>query len=206
MILIEKQRQPRALITDFGFSNATRRANVAYSKSYGNTDGYVSSNNTTPWDPSNDVYAFGVTFCQVCSDSAAEECFSECGTLFRLSWWASGRISALSPTISTLVYLNYQCNRLFLKVPTEVLARTHAVNDSSKSYKGSSFQRSRHLPSFKRFLTLLRTLVTFGHARLTMLLTYSRGQLRQNSCILLLSPLVMTPLPRNELPFPVITD
>ena len=133
MILIEKQKPPRALITDFGFSNATRRAQVAYSKTCGFTPGYVSSNNITPWDPGNDVYAFGVTFCQVCSDSAAVECFSEYGTLFRLSWWASG-ISALSPTISTLVYLNCQCKRrLFLKVPTEVLARTHAFNDSSKS-------------------------------------------------------------------------
>jgi len=59
-----------ALITDFGFSNAARRTNVAYSRPYGHTDGYVRSN-TTPWDPSNDVYAFGVTCCQVCSDSVA---------------------------------------------------------------------------------------------------------------------------------------
>ena len=60
--MVDTQKPPKALITDFGFSS------VAYSKSYA---GYVGSNNVTPWDFSNDVYAFGVTCCQVCSDSAA---------------------------------------------------------------------------------------------------------------------------------------
>jgi len=72
--LIKEQNPPRALITDFGFSNAARRTDVAYSRPYGHTDGYVSNTNTKPWDPSNDVYAFGVTCCQVCSGSAAVEC------------------------------------------------------------------------------------------------------------------------------------
>ena len=84
--MVKEQNPPKALITDFGFSSAARRTDVAYSRPYGNTPGYVNSNNATPWDPSNDVYAFGVTCCQVCSDSVALECFSDYGTLFRLSW------------------------------------------------------------------------------------------------------------------------
>ena len=60
--MVDTQSPPRALITDFGFPT------VAYSKPYA---GYVGSNNVTPWDFINDVYAFGVTCCQVCSHSAA---------------------------------------------------------------------------------------------------------------------------------------
>ena len=80
---------PRALITDFGFSNAARRTNVSYSKSCGFTPGYNMRSDGiaefTPWDPRNDVYALGVTCCQVCSVSVAVERFSEYGTLFRFS-------------------------------------------------------------------------------------------------------------------------
>jgi len=65
-ILIDTRGPPKALITDFGCSNAARRAHVDYSRSCGYTPGYISeSNEMTPWDPSNDVYAFGVTCCQV---------------------------------------------------------------------------------------------------------------------------------------------
>ena len=78
--------RPKALITGFEFSNAARRANQPYSQTYSYTDGYVRADNITRWDPSNDVYAFGVTCCQVCSYSAAVERFSEYGTLFRLPW------------------------------------------------------------------------------------------------------------------------
>ena len=86
--MIDTRQLPKALITDFGFSNAARRMNVEYSRSWGFTPGYVrDSSDITPWDPSSDVYAFGVTCCQVCSDSAtAIEYFSEYGTMFRLPW------------------------------------------------------------------------------------------------------------------------
>ena len=85
--MIDPKYPPKALITGFGFSNAAaRHANVSFSRSYGNTSGYVNGDNVKPWDLSNDVYAFGVTCCQVCSYSAAVECFSEYGTLFRLPW------------------------------------------------------------------------------------------------------------------------
>ena len=84
--MITSKETPRALVTGFGFSNAAHRRSVAYSASCGFTPGYVRSDKITLWDSSNDVYAFGVTCCQVCSYSAAVERFSEYGTLFRLSW------------------------------------------------------------------------------------------------------------------------
>jgi len=66
-ILIDThQSVPKALITDFGFSNAARRMNVEYSRSWSFTPGDVMDrNDITPWDPTNDVHAFGVTCCQV---------------------------------------------------------------------------------------------------------------------------------------------
>jgi len=65
-ILIDTQQPPKALITDFGCSNAVRRTNMEFSVPAGKTPGYVNPRTkVTPWDPSNDVYAFGVTCCQV---------------------------------------------------------------------------------------------------------------------------------------------
>ena len=85
--MVDPKEPPKALITDFGFSNAAaRHTNESFSRPYGYTPGYVSGSNITPWDPSNDIYAFGVTCCQVCSNMAVVEYFSECGTLFRLPW------------------------------------------------------------------------------------------------------------------------
>jgi len=75
-----------------------------------------------------------------------------------------------------------------MKTPTKKVAATIHVNESSKNYVKSSFHlRSRHLlPSFKKFSTLLQTLVVCGHAKWTMLSYYSRGHqchCHQMSCV-----------------------
>ena len=74
-MICTQQPLPKALITDFGFSNAARHLNIEYSRSAGLTPGYA-GDNIAHWDPSNDIYAFGITCYQVCLDSAALERFS----------------------------------------------------------------------------------------------------------------------------------
>jgi len=62
---------PQALITDFGYSNLARHTDASQSHSIacGYSHGYIPpwlrDEPFARWDPQNDVYAFGITCCQV---------------------------------------------------------------------------------------------------------------------------------------------
>ena len=99
--------------------------NVEYRRSWGFTPGYVrDSNDFTPCDPSNDVYAFGVTYCQVCLDSSAVEYFSEHGTFYVVfvnrSRFIASTAEDIKACLSQLLLLHEDCNREGSENPNQI--------------------------------------------------------------------------------------